>query len=370
MPAPATRAPDRLLGFGPAISVALGGGDRAAVAWLEEFFGPAFGPARGGPDCTVTVSSSAEAYEQLLAGRPADARKRVCFAFDQWFSSLPGWEAGPDLFLDDRRRSALVRVRGREVELLGHPRTRRWRFTLVLLVHEIVAAKLRPERLELHASAVESGGRAVAIAGPKLAGKTTLAFGLLRSGRCRALANDRLFAGEEEGAFVARGVPTAVRIRPGTLIDSPELRRGLAGVERPYLHTIAELERGDSDSPADAELALSPAEVARRLGVERSAAAPLGALVFPEVDTNANGVALTRLGPEEVRDLLLANRYGLVSARDSATVFEELEGGPRGAPAELAQALAEAVPGFRAVLGRDAYAPGFADEFLARVLER
>jgi hypothetical protein len=250
------------------------------------------------------------------------------------------------------------------IDVLGDPRTRRWRFTALWVCQEIAATRLRRTHLDLHAASLEAGGRAVLLVGPKGAGKTTLSLHFLRSGGWRMMANDRAFVGREAAAIVGRGMPTAVKVRPPTLAEFPELRRGLPAVDRPYLHALGELvsARPGDAAPEAVELALSPAQVARQLGVERHGAAPLGAIVFPEVETGGTGWAADRLLPEETGHRLLGNLYGGSPDRRGATVFEDLDGGRAFPRQALADEIARAAPGFRLAMGPRAYAqPGFSE---------
>jgi hypothetical protein len=116
------------------------------------------------------------------------------------------------------------------------------------------------------------------------------------------------------------------------------------------------------------ELMLSPPQVARRLGVRRTVAAPLGALVFPEVDTSMDGWTAERLSPTEAEARIWANLFGDAAQPRPATVFEEMDGGRSEPDRALAEEIAAGVPGFRATLGRGAYeGPDFARRFLTAI---
>lgn len=357
------------LAFGPDAGLVLSCDDAATATWTREFFGPALQPAEGDPGPRVRVESSADLFAELVGQRPAEAVARPCFAFDQSMLSLPTWEGERGLLAADARRSCMLAIRPSQVDLVGGAMTRRWRFTLVLVIHELVATRLRHRQLEIHAAGTEAGGRAILMVGPKGAGKTTLSFHLLRSGLVGWLANDRVFAGAEHGSITIRGVPTALKVRPATVAEFPELHLGVPEIERPYLYGVDEPMPPPEAEPRESEvLMLSPSQVARRLGAQRTASAPLGALVFPEVDTSSVGWSLERLAPEEVGTRIWANLFGDAARPRPATVFEELAGGRSEPDRRLAEEIAAAVPGFRATLGRGAYEdPDFAERFLATI---
>ena len=363
-----SRQTQRTLAYGPT-AITLRSDDRAALDWLAEFLGPWFTPSTRSADWQVTLSSAAQRYDAIAARRPADAAPRACFALDQQLVALPAWPESGAIAIADPERSCFLVVEPFRVGLFGDVATRRWRFTLQWVCHEIAATRLRRTALDLHAAAVESDGAAILIVGPKGAGKTTLAFQLLRSGRCRWITNDRAFAGRSASGCDVRGMPTPVKILAPTLRRFPELRRGLRPLERPYLHQLGEIlgaDRDETDRPAEVEFALSPAQVAHQLHVQAIDAAPLGAIVFPEIRADVAGYALERLDPPVVGAKLWRNLYGTASARSEPTLFEEIEGGLRAPQRELADGLAGSVPGYRIVLGR---AADDAPDLIARVLE-
>ena len=342
------------LSFGPDAAISLASADPGAVAWIREYFGPSLTAGDGPCAWEVGAGASPQAHAELLERRPADPEPRPWFAFDQSMFSLPSWETeGGSLVGDDAERSCLLEMRPGETEVVAGPHGRRWRFTLVMLIHELVATQLRGDQLEIHASAVAADGRAVLMVGPKRAGKTTLSFHLLRCGLFRSLSNDRAFVGVESGTVAARGVPTSLRVGPAMAAEFPELGDGLPRIDRPHLHSAAELAHPPADSrpPETDELLLSQGQAAAQLGAERAASAPLGALVFPEVDTATRGWSVERLSPPEVaarspgepvrdrdpaapRDRLRGARWG--RRRDSGTArrahlrgHPRLPGGPR-----------------------------------------
>ncbi len=358
----------RGLSFGPGAGVTLSSNDAAAVTWILDYFGPALtcSAAGGGPG--VEVLSSAEAHAELRAEQPDDTTPSPFFAFDQSLYELPAWQRGELLLGVDERRSCVLGVGPSGTVLTADPASVRWRFTLALLVQELIATQLRRSLLELHAAAVEAAGRSIVFLGPKRAGKTTLSFHLLRAG-CASIANDRVFAGVGEEGTRTWGMPSALKVRPATDLEFPELRAGLPDIDRPFLYTAGELsDPPNARPPQSEELMVGPGQLATLLGSSRVGSAPLGSLVFPEVDPGARGWTVEPLSPREVGARVWANLFGNGARPRRATVFEQAGAGRGTPPGELADQIAAAAPGFRAVLGRGAYGEDdFARAFLAGV---
>jgi hypothetical protein len=351
-------APDqtvRALAFGP-IAIAFASDDADAEKWLLECLQPWFLPTSEAAECQVRLSSSRQAYANLSARIPADAERRACFAFDQRVLHLPTWVADGRLVVADLRRSCFLSLAPSEVEVIGDSSTPRWRMSSMWVFHELAATRLRRTQLELHAAAVEAAGRALLISGPKGAGKTTLSLYLMRSGGFRPITNDRAFVGGAGAAFLVRGLPAAVRILPRTVSEFPEVRRGIPAVERPYLYTVDELGRMKGDLPDEcSELTLSPVQLAHQLRVQAIPSAPLGAVVFPGVHAEAEGWRLERLDKYEIAEALENNLFGNPLERETSTIFEELDGGRPSPQSAVADAISAAVPGYRLILGRNAY---------------
>ncbi len=354
--------------FGSAVAVALAADDRAAGEWLREYLEPWFAPTSQTADWRVHISSTRAAYDALGAQQPAVSAARPCFAFDTQVYHLPTWCHGDRLTVADAERSCFFSIAPGAVEIVADPDTLRWRFTAALILVEIAATRMRRHSLDLHAAGVEIGGRAVLLLGPKGAGKTTLAIHLLRSGVGRAVANDRAFASASGPSCMVHGVPTAVKIRPTTLAEFPELLREIPAVERPYLHSLAELGHATSIAgPSDSvELALSPPQFLRQLGAKPCAAAPLGAIVLPDVRCDLDGWDMVPLNPAHLRAAIQSNVYGASCGRREPTVFEALDAGVMDAAPSLVERIVQTVPGYCLRLGRDAYAT---DDLVQRIVD-
>lgn len=91
--------------------------------------------------------------------------------------------------------------------------------------------------LLLHAAGVSRGGRAVALAGPAGAGKSTASLHLVEAG-FRFLSNDRVLARVAAQEVDARGYPKLPRVNPGTLLHHPRLACLLKPDDRRALETL------------------------------------------------------------------------------------------------------------------------------------
>jgi HprK-related kinase B len=93
---------------------------------------------------------------------------------------------------------------------------------------------LRRGHLLLHASAVAREGRAVALAGPPGAGKSTAALHLVEQG-LQFVSNDRVLAKPLPDAAEVLGYPKQPRVNPGTVLHHPRLAGMLKPDERDAL---------------------------------------------------------------------------------------------------------------------------------------
>jgi hypothetical protein len=322
------------------------------LGWLAELVEPALAAHAGSGEWEVEVL---EWSERAPAFPPAMTAvcPLACFVLDRSTLSLPAWRDEQGFVVSDPERGCHFMIRPGRVTLAPHTLPgRRWRYTLALILYELIAARARRHLLELHGAAVESQGRGMLAIGPKRAGKTTLALHLQRRGACRGIANDRVFVSPGGDCLTAHGLPTVVKIRPATAQGLPELQLDRPWLKRSYLYSVAELSHARGVWPEDEELMLTPAQVAARLGSERAAGAPIDALMFPAVDPTAHGVTFTRLPGEIVSTMIDDNRFG--ERTRARVVFEALDGRRCGPSDSLVTALSH-VPAYRVVLGAHAY---------------
>jgi hypothetical protein len=351
--------------------------DAEAARWLEEFVSPWFAPLPPGESShRIRLTASAAAFAELeRAAEGAGARPVACFALDQGVVSLRGFDAGDALVLAEPERECFYRLRGGDVEIVTRPGNRRARLALLRVLRELAAARLRLRTgvLDLHAAAFAIEGRALLLIGPKQSGKTTLLMHALASGKAALIGNDRVFADAGSEPPMALGVPTAVRLRPGTLARHPRLRDGVPPGARPLLfHSgeIAEARPAAGRAAEEPPLALAPFQLTERLGVPSIGKAPISALVFPEIVADEPPRPLEALAAGEAAARLRAGLYGAASLPRPATVFERAPG-LRHAPPDPAQLerLARRLPAFRCRLGPRAYAGARGQMLLERLAQ-
>jgi hypothetical protein len=205
------------------------------------------------------------------------------------------------------------------------------RIVPVLLGTNVLAHVLAREgELVLHASAVELGGRALAIVGGVGAGKSTLAALLCGAG-ARLVSDDMLRVDLSEGApscFRGTGV---VRLRPA----AASLASEIAGAE--VIET------------ADGRVGVIPAPAP-------SDRPPLGAVLVPAPSREAAELEVVRLGdPEALVELLRYPR--LIAWRTSGPIRAHFDGAAR---------LAQSLPLYRATIP---WGPPFAAGLAAELLD-
>jgi hypothetical protein len=185
-------------------------------------------------------------------------------------------------------------------------------------------------RLVIHASAVEIGGRAVAIAGPSGAGKSSLAALLCAEGAL-LLADDALRCEVRSGAAICFPGNRSLRLRPAS---AP---------------LAARIGRGGVAETADERLAVTPAG---------SADAPLelSCIVATTLSREEEGLEVERLGSRD--GLIELIRHPRLTAWRAPDQIADLF--------RLTAELTEEVAVFRATVPRGPPFPaGLADELLA-----
>ncbi|MGE3517494.1 MAG: hypothetical protein AB7J63_00940 [Vicinamibacterales bacterium] len=346
------------------------------LEWLIEFLQPDFSRRENddGRHKTyrIVMRRDAGLYGELLSRGPHPSGASMpCFALDGRWESLPRWSAdGGDpreLIVFDEAVGAFTRhvdAKGL-VQIVAQPGRGSARVALLRAVRELTTkCSVGRGAALLHAAALAWKGKGVVIAGPKGAGKTTLLLHLLSAGTgARFLANDRVTIRMAADTLEVGGMPTIVHVRGASLDWLPHLEGRLRGSHDHHRLTLSEVDRrhtayervetmnGASDR---ASWSLSPAQLARLLGIARSPSVPLAAVVFPQQTGRDDGLSLERLSRGEAERCVSEAVFTSGGPPPTASLF----GSPStyGAGSDVTRTLASTLPCFRCSLGTAAYA--------------
>jgi hypothetical protein len=327
--------------------------DPSLLRWFDEFVGPDFDQL--GESCgALTCELDAAAFDVLRRQGPhAGGASIDMFALDTSTLRLPRWQDRPDrvttfdeeLQVFYRRESDPV-----SVTLISMPGNVSARIGLLRAAREMVMAqRVSKGDVLVHAAAFGSDGRTHVIAGAKHAGKTTLLLHCLAAPGVTYVANDRIAISAGDRLEVS-GIPTIVSLRPSTLDHLGAIGDALRNSGYHHRLTIAESDRDRAPRPP---CDLSPAQVAKVLGVARRGTQPLGALIFPQHTHNAGGPSLRPLSPEAAARHLRASLF-----RPGAATVGEFFATASASTAEArtrCESIAKSVPGFVCELGLDVY---------------
>jgi len=298
------------------------GGPDEDVAWLEEFLEPSFQTTSDGPvDATVSFESG---------GAPVawEPDRTVCaFALDSGPRHLAACGTDSGLRLRDPTSAVVYDVseRGRSVRLRLDGNRLDARARLFRVVREFAHNhSLRTGGMILHAAAVEIGGAAVAIAGAKSAGKTTLALRMLMGLSAGYLSNDRVVV-RNAGSPTALGIPTVVAIRGGTRALFPGLSARLATSGDFRVRAAARRDHGGMLEGATWRLGAD--QLCAAIGCTRVAGAPLAAVLFPSPWPDGRD-GIRRLDHNEARAALRSALLCRVSGTYVSDVFVATDGAP------------------------------------------
>ena len=289
--------------------------------WIKEFFGDSYAAAGNeAPLADVRLASQER-------GPTGNVRigDRLAFALDSGPIRLPAFETDPaierllepdtaiayDVSAD---RSSIV------VRYAGNRPTARVR--LMRVVREYFHnASLQAGGFVLHAAAVVHDGRAIAIAGRKGAGKTTMLLRLLRDADASFLSNDRVLV--SGGLTQAQSMPTVVSLRDATLGLLPDVATRLSHAgdfrshqaERRAAGPMAPVRAGEG-------IRLDAHQLCEAVGRPMIPAAPLGAVIT--IDETGPAGQLRRLEPDEAVPVLAAALLGSRTGVYASEVFVHL----------------------------------------------
>lgn len=338
-------------------TIAVTSDDPALLDWLGEFLAPGFDQlafARAGEDLLVEVRHDPKRWGDVAASRPAGELSTVpCFARDEKVTRRPAWEWQGRTVIDEHRLGALYVSTDAGVEVLPAPAAPRPRTAAMRVVRELAVAPALVDRhrVLLHASAVVRDGRGLLFAGPRTCGKSTMLAFAARAGGAAILANDRVMLTAEGDEWDARGVPTIVSLRRGTLDLLPDLGRRIPAVAAPVELTLAEAQAVPLASmtalAADLRVKVSPAQLAAALETTLAACAPLAAMAFPDQRGDVDAVTVERLTPPAALERLRGARFGVHAPIDEPIIFARASGTrPAGATDDALARLAASIPCF------------------------
>ncbi len=352
--------------------------DPAPVVWAQEFLEPWFDrsvPGAGArPHATeppgVHLALDPDACARLARdGQPAGGASVPCFLLDDRILAYPRWIA-PDgtPWIRDTHLDAWYGRSAAGIRILAPRDGRGARVALIRVVRELAMHHVAASGgVMLHAAGIVAGDRALLVCGPRRAGKTTLLLRLLAEPGAAYLANDRVavvpIPGRGAGA-IARGLPTIVALRPGTVALLPAIAARLGAWRPDHWQTLAEGASDPSPAGAAAPLTvpvdLSPAQLCALAGVPPAQEARIAAIVYPQSGPSVPGVRLERL---ERGERLLRLRGGTVGAglrrRSARGLAIDPASRPRPRPERLA-----GIPAYAVHLGPDAFRPGAVDPLL------
>ena len=334
------------------------------LIWLDEFLSPAFHAGSiDSAEAHVEFSASASPIFDLPSGDPppTDTADSIsAFALDSGPLILPSLplEHGQRLFdreapivFDVTNDRLHVHVRHRDCRLDARARLMR---VLREYAHN---HSVHAGGLMLHAAAIARGGRGVALAGAKGAGKSTMAMRLLERAGTDFVANDRLLVRMSADDTIATGVPTIISFAERTRSLFPELASRLARLgdfrehaaeRRPGVH------HGMFDGP---RWYLSAAQLCDVLGQRQVGTVPLAAILILAPPDDMSTQPIRRLPQEEAATALRENLLCRRSGRFISDVFVTERA--RGAAPDLearCRALASQVPCYSVATSGDAIA--------------
>ncbi|MBA3774272.1 MAG: hypothetical protein H0X13_17830 [Ramlibacter sp.] len=202
---------------------------------------------------------------------------------------------------------------------------------------------------QLHASAVEVGGKAVLFVGDQGAGKSTLFLQSVLAGPCRPLANDRVLV-LNNADLIVRSWPGYLSmcegsiLRHGALVEASEAYES-GGYPYAFLHWPTELKSVFTKGPDTKRMYPMTwfTQAANKMYIEE---APLGCIAFvhvsPEAKTSVKWLDPRNLGA--ARETLERNHFDLIETSFSSWHGLPLSGEPLGIGALLSAMEQGGVP--------------------------
>lgn len=291
------------------------------LAWVDYYLAPIYKLSNTAqavvPDGTPVLVSVVN--ERLRSGIVAGLDPETARPMTSYQANPVREWAGDGVYVQEHEREGRLTVadpsRGLFLLLMA-PGDPQLMYEPVRILREHFTKRLeKRSTFALHAGAVRASGCAIVVSGAKGAGKSTTVLGLVETLGADFIANDRVYVTASDPIEVISW-PTTARIGAGTAAGSPVLRRWLdPGSRYRYPQDPAlrpELERLGSDQSSQAlrattaKIELTPRELADAFAAELVERAPLGALVFPQIDLGNHGVTIDELSPDSAAEALAA----------------------------------------------------------------
>jgi hypothetical protein len=355
------------------------------LIWLKEFLMPHFEIEDSvTADCEISLCCDDMRFEELLKRPPESNKKINGFRLDERMTRLNLWRRLDDgILLFDEEFKVFYEVssdRKATTIVARSEKSPGYRTALMRVVREYAMNYCR-ERVGvfMHSAALSFGGRGIAIAGEKNAGKTSLLMYLLRSLPCKYISNDRVLIHFQKRTPLVYGIPTVVTISGETISNlSDEQPRIL---DRPLprsSHRLTIQEIFDRNpEPVRSETVsytLSPSQFCRLLNVEPLRNAELGALIFPQILKNQAGCRLEAIRGDQVEQRLKITELSRkVSDMDSVFNANLRRGGPGPITEncqELIARLSSSLPCYVLQMGPDIYSDGNASNILSQLVSQ
>ena len=345
----------------------------APLTWLAEFLTPEFETVSdAAPDIAVHFDDAGATYDELVGLGPlAGADVVPGFALDTKTVALTPWQrragASASAVFREPDHGVFYELSAdcRNIAVVARANKIWTRVALLRIVREFAQSRaMAAGAIAFHAAALGSNGRIVAIAGPKKAGKTSLLLHLLRVTGASFVASDRLCLVHGRCGMEARGLPTLIKIRGGSIELFPEAFESLEN--RPRLLCLTRDERAQPDHPAYASplneeprRILNPGQLTEVLGVGRLGHGALAAVIFPRVEAErAVPLTLSRLAPDAAFEAYEASLFRAGQPWLSQSVLLDETSQIRAENAGLdrfGRQLTATVPCYQCVLGAGAF---------------
>jgi hypothetical protein len=175
--------------------------------------------------------------------------------------------------------------------------------------------------IPMHSACAAKNGKTICVAGGKAAGKTSTLLNLLARNGCDLVAVDKFLIRDGGSGVEVCGIPGKIGIRVGSAIVQPPVLDWLAAAGPhffPHL-TPDEVEHiAATNSPEQLrtrpeKIHMTPGELAALFGGAITRTAPLGLLLIPVFELDAQESRLVPAGPEQAMRLLESCYVSLLS---------------------------------------------------------